>query len=260
MRTHQYLGVPRKSRTVKTATASEGYIAYYRVSSVRQGESGLGLEAQRAAVERLAKHGPILNEYTEVESAKSHTNRPQLLAALAEAKRRKATLLIAKLDRLARNVHFISGLMESGVDFQAADLPHANRLTLHILAAMAEHEREMISQRTRAGMEAARREIEANGFRISRRSGKSYSKHGNPRWEESIAKARASRKGAKPAGPGQAPTKPGLSPEVQTILQKHREDGRSLREIAAAMNELGIKTASGAQWYPSSVRAALLAA
>jgi len=134
------------------------------VSSTRRGQSGLGLDAQRQAVARLAKSGPILAEYTEIESAKSHKNRPQLLAAMAESKRRGATLLIAKLDRLARNVHFISGLMESGVDFVAADMPEAIPLTLHIFAAMAEHERRMISQRTKAGMDAAKREIAANGF------------------------------------------------------------------------------------------------
>jgi len=237
--------VPKIARTPKTPATSTGYIAYYRVSSARQGESGLGLEAQRDTISRLAKHGPILAEYTEVESGKRHDNRPQLLAALAEAKRRKATLLIAKLDRLARNVHFVSGLMESGVEFLAADVPHASRLTIHILAAMAEHEREMISQRTRAGMDAAQREIEQNGFRISRRSGKPYSKHGNPRWQETIDKARAARK------PAPTPT------EVIAMLQKHREDGKTLREIAAAVNALGLRAPSGKQWHAGSVRAAL---
>ena len=230
----------------KKTTPSHGYIAYYRVSTQRQGESGLGLGAQREAIARLVKSGPVFAEYTEIESGKAHTNRPQLLAALAEAKRRKATLLIAKLDRLARNVHFISGLLESGVDFQAADMPHANRLTIHILAAMAEHEREMISQRTKAGLDAAIREIAENGSRVSRRSGQSYSKHGNPRWAESMAKARAARLTSHSA------------PEVIARIGELRRQGHSLREIAKRFNEAGIRSKTGAVWYASTVRNALI--
>jgi len=126
------------------------FIAYYRVSTDRQGASGLGLEAQRAAVLRHIATGQLAAEYTEVESGKKHTNRPQLLAALQECRRRKATLVIAKLDRLGRNVAFISALMEGGADFGCCDNPHANRLMLHMLAAFAEHEREQISERTKA--------------------------------------------------------------------------------------------------------------
>lgn len=234
------------SRTRKTPKkVSAGFIAYYRVSDPKQQKSGLGLEAQRHT---LSRYTPILAEYVEVESGKRHENRPQLLAALAECKRRGATLLIAKLDRLARNVHFVSGLMESGVEFVAADMPHASKLTIHIFAAMAEHEREMISQRTRDGLAAAIREIEEKGFRISRKSGRTFSKMGNPRWEESIEKARAAR------------SKPKSAAELLPMLRAHKDAGKSLREIAAAMNTLGIKTASGAQWHPSSVRAALLVA
>jgi len=127
-----------------------GYVAYYRVSTDKQGESGLGLEAQQEAVRRVARNTPVLAEFTEVETGKKSTasNRPQLLAAIEEAKKQSATLLIAKLDRLARNVYFISGLMESGVDFAAADMPQANRLTVHIMAAFAEHEARAISDRT----------------------------------------------------------------------------------------------------------------
>src|SRR5438309_5478229 len=145
-------------------TKKTGYIAYYRVSTDKQGESGLGLEAQQEAVRRVARNVVVLAEFTEVETAKKSntSNRPELQAAIEEAKRRSATLLIAKLDRLARNVYFISGLMESGVDFVAVDMPHANRLTIHILAAVAEHEREMISQRTRAALAAKK----ARGFTL----------------------------------------------------------------------------------------------
>src|SRR5262249_3204497 len=108
------------------------FVAYYRVSTDRQGRSGLGLDAQRDAVQRhLGSHaGNLTAEFCEVESGK-RSDRPQLAAAMAAAKKAKATLIIAKLDRLARNVHFISGLMESGVDFVAADNPHANKLMVH---------------------------------------------------------------------------------------------------------------------------------
>lgn len=134
------------------------FIAYYRVSTTGQGESGLGLEAQRMAVQAyLAANAgaELVAEFTEIESGKKK-NRPELAEALKLCKRRKATLIIAKLDRLARNVHFISGLMESRVDFLACDNPHATRLMVHMLAAFAEHEREMISQRTKEGLKAAR--------------------------------------------------------------------------------------------------------
>jgi DNA invertase Pin-like site-specific DNA recombinase len=231
--------------STRKTSPNAGYVAYYRVSTKQQGESGLGLEAQRQAVAHLAKHLPILAEFTEVESGKRHVNRPQLLAALACAKKERAILLIAKLDRLARNVHFISGLMESGVEFQAADLPQANKLTVHIMAAMAEFEREMISTRTKAGLTAAKAEIAAHGSRVSRRSGKPYTKHGNPRWAESIAMARAARLPPVPAA------------QVVALMQERRAAGDSLRAIAAHLNGLGLKTTLGNRWYASTVRKAL---
>ena len=125
-------------------------IAYYRVSTKAQGDSGLGLEGQTAAVEAYAARegAEILRAYQEVETGK-RADRPELLKAIAHAKRSRATLVIAKLDRLARNVAFLANLMESGVDFVACDQPQANRLTIHILAAVAENEAVMISQRTK---------------------------------------------------------------------------------------------------------------
>ena len=155
-------------------------MAYYRVSTDKQGASGLGLEAQRQAAKRIARSTPILSEFIEVETAKRSTanNRPELLAAIAECKQHSATLLIAKLDRLARNVYFISGLMESGIDFVAADMPEANRLTVHIMAAFAEHEANAISERTKAALAA----LKTRGVKL-----------GNPRWSESLENARAAR-------------------------------------------------------------------
>jgi DNA invertase Pin-like site-specific DNA recombinase len=117
----------------------QGFVAYYRVSTDRQGQSGLGLDAQRAAVAGFVGVRELIAEFTEVESGK-RADRPQLAAALDLCRRQRAMLVIAKLDRLARNVAFIANLMESGVEFTAVDMPSANKLTLHILAAVAEHE------------------------------------------------------------------------------------------------------------------------
>jgi DNA invertase Pin-like site-specific DNA recombinase len=216
--------VPRKPR-------AEAYVAYYRVSTDRQGQSGLGLEAQTAAVARIAARCPVVAEYTEIESGKQHANRPQLLAALAHAKRLHAGLIIAKLDRLARNVHFISGLMESGVEFIAADMPEANRLTVHILAAVAEHEREMTSQRTKDALQAAK----ARGTQL-----------GNPRWSESLARARSVKN----------PNVP--SKELLDLMRHHRTAGESFRALARRLNVLGLRTPGGCEWHASTVRAAIL--
>ena len=131
-------------------------IAYYRVSIDRQGKSGLGLEAQQEDVRLFTdRQGyQITAHFTEIESGKKN-NRPQLLAALAQCRKEKATLIIAKLDRLGRNVAFIANLMESGVQFKAVDNPHANELMIHLLAAFAQHERKQISIRTKDALQAA---------------------------------------------------------------------------------------------------------
>ena len=133
------------------------FISYLRVSTAKQGKSGLGLEAQRQAIETYLDGGSwnLLKEYIEIESGKNN-DRPKLKEALAACQRTRATLLIAKLDRLSRNVAFIANLMESGVDFIACDFPTANKLTVHILAAMAEYEREMISKRIKDALRAAK--------------------------------------------------------------------------------------------------------
>ena len=147
-------------------------IAYYRVSTKQQGQSGLGLDAQRVAVEAYAKAAgvKIQGEYTEVESGK-RADRPKLAAAIANARRSKAKLVIAKLDRLARNVAFLSALMDSGCDFLACDNPNANRLTIHILAAVAEDEARRISERTKVALATAKArgsELEARGLAIGK--------------------------------------------------------------------------------------------
>jgi DNA invertase Pin-like site-specific DNA recombinase len=130
------------------------YVAYYRVSTTKQGTSGLGLEAQQYAVAQYARApAQVLDHYTEVESGKKN-QRPQLLAAIAHARRTGATLLIAKLDRLSRNAGFIFALRDSGVDFVCCDMPDANTLTVGIFAVLAQHERELISKRTKEALAA----------------------------------------------------------------------------------------------------------
>ena len=134
------------------------FIAYYRVSTDRQGQSGLGLEAQQTAIMNYLNGGnwQLVGEYTEIETGKK-ADRPELQKALAACARRKATLVIAKLDRLARNVAFVSALMESRVEFVAVDMPNAGRFEIHIRAALAEEERRLISERTKAALAATKK-------------------------------------------------------------------------------------------------------
>jgi DNA invertase Pin-like site-specific DNA recombinase len=209
------------------------FISYYRVSTDRQGTNGLGLAAQREAVARFIGAGQLIAEYTEVESGKKHTNRPQLLAALTECRKRRAVLLTARLDRLARNVAFIANLMESGVDFVAVDMPQATRLTIHILAAVAEHEREMISTRTKVALAEAKR----RGTTL-----------GNPRLAEARARATATHRAHRPA------------PEVLTLITEWRQQGKGLRQIARDLNRLHIRPPRGREWYATSVRNQLIRA
>lgn len=205
-------------------------VAYYRVLTGRQGQSGLGLDAQHSAVAAYAAGKDLLGEFVEVESGRKD-NRPQLAAALALCRQRRAVLVIAKLDRLARSVAFISNLMESGVEFVAVDMPQASRLTLHILAAVAEHEREMISQRTRAALAAAK----ARGTKL-----------GNPRPDMARAGAAASANAAR--------FRAGVLPTLRALQMQ----GRSLRKIAAELNARDISSARGCTWHAASVRSALL--
>src|SRR5262245_545519 len=146
-----------RKRVTEAARMRGKFISYLRVSTDKQGVRGYGMAAQRQAVQDYLDRGnwQLLDEFIEVESGK-RKDRPQLAKAIAACKKHKAKLIIAKLDRLARNVHLISGLMESKVDFVCCDMPDASRLTVHILAAVAEHEREMIVQRTKEGLAAAK--------------------------------------------------------------------------------------------------------
>lgn len=202
------------------------FVAYYRVSTDRQGASGLGLDAQRASVATfVAGRGVLTAEFTEIESGRKN-DRPELHQALDLCRDRRAVLVIAKLDRLARNVAFIANLMESGVEFVAVDMPQANRLTLHILAAVAEHEREMISQRTKAALAAAK----VRGTRL-----------GNPRPDMPRITAASAANAAR--------FRARVAPLVVTL----RGQGMSLRAIAADLNGRGIRTARGRRWQAATV-------
>ena len=218
------------------------YIAYYRVSTKRQGLSGLGLDAQRESVAAyMAAKGKLVAEFVEVEhGTRKGNHRPQLAAALAQCRVHNATLLIAKLDRLARNVAFTSNLMESSVDFVACDFPQANRLTIHILASVAEHEAEMISTRTRLALQAAKRKgVVLGGDRGN--CGSIYRK-GN----KASAKVRGEQAAARAAD---------LLPVIDAIKAA---GAVSLRQIAERLNQRGIPTARGGEW--SAVQVSRLAA
>ncbi|WP_080577081.1 recombinase family protein [Methylorubrum extorquens] len=200
------------------------YVAYYRVSTAKQGASGLGLAAQETAVRSFIADEPIA-AFTEVESGK-RDDRPQLAAALAHARRHNATLVIAKLDRLARDVHFISGLMKSGVEIRACDIPTANRMVLHIMAAVAEGEREMISGRTKAALAAAK----ARGVRL-----------GTPQTQRLAQERRAAADAHACA--------------THAALTELRLEGvTGFKEIAARLNGRGVSTSTGKRWHPTTVQ------
>jgi len=213
-------------------------IAYIRVSTAKQGQSGLGMEGQQTAIAAYAKSvgGEVVQTYVEVESGK-RSDRPQLAKAIAFAKRTKAKLVIAKLDRLARNVAFISALMESKVDFVACDNPHANRLTLHILAAIAEHEAEQISQRTKAALAAAK----ARGVKLG------SARPGHWKGNEAARIAAAAKASATARQVRKQEGEPVYAAVRPLIAELHRS-GLSLQKIADQLNAEGHATVRGLAW------------
>lgn len=206
------------------------YVAYYRVSTRAQGDSGLGLEAQRAAVASFVK-GSIVAEFTEVESGKNN-QRAQLAAAIDRAKREGAVLVIAKLDRLSRNASFIFALRDSGVNFQCVDMPDANTLTIGIFATLAQHERELISSRTKAALQAKL----AQGARL-----------GNP---ENLTPA-AAQKGAD-ATRRNALSNPDNRRAASVARMMHKA-GSNYSQIADHLNDEGFQTARGCRFQATQV-------
>ncbi len=206
------------------------FVAYYRVSTDRQGQSGLGLEAQRVAVAKHISGSELVAEFTEIESGRKN-DRQQLALALATAKRSKATLVIAKLDRLARNVHFISGLLESGVPFVCADMPEADRTFLQMMAVFAEWEARKISERTKAALA----QVKAQGRALGSPMPEIGSAIGVKRLQDK-ADAYAQRVG----------------PLVRDIIAK--SGAKTLRDIAQVLTARAVETPRGnTDWHASQV-------
>ncbi|WP_297767779.1 recombinase family protein [uncultured Roseovarius sp.] len=213
-------------------------VAYERVSTARQGRSGLGLEAQRKAIDAFtaSKEARVLGRFTEVESGRKN-DRPELEKALDLARLTGATLVIAKLDRLSRNAAFLLTLQASGVRFVACDMPEANDLTVGIMALVAQQEREAISRRTKEALAAAK----AGGVKL-----------GNPNGAAALRRA----------GQGGAPLRrtvvwnaDDFARTLAPVIEGLRSAGvTSLRGIAEAMNERGIQTRRGGRWHVSNVR------
>lgn len=204
------------------------FVAYYRVSTARQGMSGLGLDAQREAVSRYLNGGDweLVGEFTETETGKGAdalVKRPQLRAALQACRENGARLLIAKLDRLARNVHFVSGLMESKVKFVAVDMPDANELTVHIMAAFAEHEAKRISERTKDALAAAK----ARGVQLGTTGPANLKRNILERREAADA----------------------FAAKLSGLIAGFRARGLSRRSMVYELNIVGIRTPQGGEWH-----------
>ena len=209
------------------------FVAYYRVSTRKQGDSGLGLEAQREAVSRSIEGDPIA-EFVEVESGKSNT-RPKLLEALALSKLTGAVLVVAKLDRLSRNAAFLNTLFDSGQEVRFADMPFADRFTIGIMAQVAQWEAETISKRTKEALKAAK----ARGTKLG-------GDRGNIRAVSALGRVESAR------------VRTERSQEWKALVEPHvalaRASGcTTLRSIADYLNERHIKTARGGRWHAASV-------
>jgi DNA invertase Pin-like site-specific DNA recombinase len=212
--------------------AAKFYTPYYRVSTQKQGTSGLGLDAQRAAVRAFAGSAQLLTEYVEIESGKKNY-RPQLLAAIAEARRVGATLLIAKLDRLSRNAGFIFALRDSGVDFVCCDMPDANTLTVGLFAVIAQHERETISKRTKDALAVKK----ARGAQLGNQQNFTTAviAQGQAAMQRNAREHQANRQAAQ-------------------LAELLRAKGQTLWQIAAKLNEAGYRTRRGKAFHATTVQ------
>jgi DNA invertase Pin-like site-specific DNA recombinase len=223
----------------RVMTEAKRWVAYYRVSTAKQGASGLGLEAQEAAVVQhvASAGGRIVAQFRETESGKNN-DRPELLKAMAAARLHRATLIIAKLDRLSRDAHFLLGLQKAGVPFVCADMPDANDMTVGIMAIIAQHERKIISERTKAALAAAKkRGTVLGGKREGSFDLRKAAAAGNA--ASAVKRSKAARDRAVDLG---------------TVIAELRQAGStSLGQIAAGLNERGILTAQGKEWRPMQV-------
>ncbi len=208
------------------------FVAYYRVSTARQGQSGLGLEAQRATVEAHCSGGQLLAKYTDIEPRKNN-ERPQLRTALSHARQASATLVIAKLDRLSRNVAFIAQLMEAEVEFVACDLPAANRFTLHVMAALAEQERQLIRERTKRALAA----IKARGATLGTPANLTDTRR--------VKRNQCCRRAAR--------TSP-IKSQATALIVHLRQSGLSYWQIDHRLNEEGFASHRGRGFGPTQLR------
>lgn len=216
------------------------FVAYYRVSTAKQGKSGLGLEAQAEVTARYLEkvNGELETTFTDIDSG-SKDNRPELQKALRKCRLTGAVLLIAKLDRLSRNRRFLMDLQESSVKFVCCDMPEANNLTVGLLACLADYERELISERTRAALKAAK----ARGTKL-----------GNPnlhlvRNNDTTAAIQKRIENAK-----------ARNEELKQVVSEFKESvssALSLRQIAGLLNKAGYTTSRGNKFHPTSVRRVL---
>ncbi len=210
------------------------FVAYYRVSRKEQGISGLGLSAQKSSVEKYvaSQDGIILKDYTEIETGTNKRERIEIHNAIELAKNERAILVIAKLDRLARNVNFVSSLMDAGIEFVAVDMPSANNFTIHIFSALAEQEAKLISSRTKLALA----ELKKKGVKL-----------GSPKNLTNDARAKGIERIKSNA------INNDRNRQAQSIILNCKEKEMSYREIADYLNKLNFKTRNGNQFYGATV-------
>lgn len=210
----------------------KNFVAYYRVSTKRQGVSGLGLEAQKQTVKDFVKKNNIIAEFTEVETGK-RDNRTELKKAIEHAKKNNAKLIIAKLDRLSRNVSFIFQLRDANVDFVCCDLPDMNTLSIGIFASLAQYEREIISERTKKALKAKK----AQGFKL-----------GSPKNLTAKARAKGLALRIKRANENENNIR------AFALIKAERKNGNSYPQTAKSLNDHGFKTSRGYEFHPMQVK------
>ena len=220
------------------AKEKKKYVVYFRVSTQRQGQSGLGIDGQKAAVKAFtkARNGKILAEFVEVESGK-RDDRPEFQKAVIKVKESGATLLVAKLDRLSRDVHFIAGLRKDGINFTSCDMPDANQFTINVMAAMAEQEREMISELTKTALAVAKEK----GVKLGASNPKIKKALIGKGWKNSLGtrKNRANQ----------------FAENLRDKIEKLRiEEGRTQQDIVDHFNDYNVPAARGGKWSRSQLK------